>query len=293
MATSQRVALATIVCLGLRIGGPHTAKAALYADGTTSAQTLAFGAPFGGRALAFRINVPGVGTGRRDTSASFLNSRYAITAAHSVTDLLAYNPTYEVADGTNFLTARGNVMTVTRVLIHPSLDLAILTFASPFPAAPNQTIGTAVIGDTTISAGFGRWETPSTGLTAQDGGLRAWDARVTHVVFSGSVPYHQSTTFGFGDISGLSLNARGASGDSGGPVFNGQGELIGITVAGSTVIANAGNTTYVRLGEPSTKAWIEANTTLPAALPDLHLAPAPTGPAMRLTWNADATGYRL
>lgn len=62
---------------------------ALYADGTTSAQTLAFGAPFAGRALEFRINVPGVGTCQRNTSASFLNNRYAITSAHNVTDLPA------------------------------------------------------------------------------------------------------------------------------------------------------------------------------------------------------------
>ncbi len=146
VATSQRVALATIVCLVMWIGGPPTAKAAVYADSTTSAQTLAFGAPFAGRALAFRINVPGVGTGRRDASATFVNSRYAITSAHNVTDLLTYNPTYEVADGTNFLTARGNVMTVTSVLVHPSLDLAILTFAAPFHAAPNQIIGNVVRG---------------------------------------------------------------------------------------------------------------------------------------------------
>ena len=266
------------------------ADAALYADGTTSAQTLAFGAPFAGRALAFRINVPGVGTGRRDTSATFVNSRYAITAAHNMTDLLAYNPTYEVAVGTNFLTARGNVMAVTSVLIHPSLDLAVLRFAAPFYAAPNQTIGNAITGDVAVSAGFGRWGTPAIGLPAQDGGLRAWDARVQSLVTGQSAPYYQSTTFGSND-AGLTRNGRGASGDSGGPAFNLLGELIGITWGGSTTIATLGSTTYVRLGEPSTKAWIEANTALPAVVPDLRLSPA--GTAMRLTWDATATGYRL
>ena len=291
--TGQKIAFITIVCLGLWIGGPPTAKAALYADGTTSAQTLAFGAPFAGRALAFRINVPGVGTGRRDASATFVNSRHAITAAHTFTDLLAYNPNYEVADGTNYFTDRGNVVTVTSILIHPSLDLAILKFAAPFFAAPDQIIGTAVTEEITISAGFGYWGTPSTGLgTSRDGGLRAWDATIQEHVIGRSEPYYQSTYFGT-YTAGLSLNGRAANFDSGGPVFNTRGDLIGINDSATSIIATIGSTTYLRLGEPSTKAWIEANTALPAALPDLRLAPAPTGPAMRLTWNTDATGYRL
>ena len=49
--------------------------------------------------------MPGVGTCQRNTSASFLNNRYAITSAHNVTDLLQYNPTYEVADGTSVVEA--------------------------------------------------------------------------------------------------------------------------------------------------------------------------------------------
>ena len=59
----------------------------------------------------------------------------------------------------------------------------------------------------------------------------------------------------------------------------------------STAIAAPGQTTYLRLGEPSTKAWIEANTALPAPVLNFHVLPA--GPAMRLTWDAAATGYRL
>ena len=85
--------------------------------------------------------------------------------------------------------------------------------------------------------------------------------------------------------------AARASGDSGGPVLNATGELIGITDNVSAGTASLGSTTYVRLGEPSTKAWIEANTALPVVVPDLSLSPA--GPAMRLTWDAAATGYRL
>ena len=64
-------------------------------------------------------------------------------------------------------------------------------------------------------------------------------------------------------MSGLILNARGANGDSGGPVFNSQNELIGITDSGSTSISSTGNTNYVYLGEPSTNAWVKANASIP------------------------------
>jgi hypothetical protein len=194
-----------------------------------------------------------------------------------------------VADGTNYLTNRGNVMTVSRYVLHPTLDLAIIEFTASFPAAQNAVIGTAATGDITISAGFGSWGTPAIG-TSRDGGLRGWDARVQDVAIGGPAPYYQSTTFGI-NSSGRSLNGRAANGDSGSPVFNATGKLIGITDSASLGTASLGITTYVRLGEPSTKAWIEANTALPAVVPDLRLSPA--GTAMRLTWDADATGYRL
>lgn len=284
---SKLIPLATIACLGLWAGAPPKADAALYADGTTSAQTLAFGAPFAGRALSLRVCSPLFGGGQRSSSATFLNYRYALTSAHALTDVIGSITSIEVADGINYLTGRGNVMTVSRYILHPTLDIAILEFAASFPAAQNSTIGSAATHDTTISAGFGSWGTPSTGTT-RDGGLRAWDARVADLVFSGSAPYYQSALFG-DDNAGLLLNARGANGDSGGPVFNAQGELIGVNDFASTSIAPSGSTTYVRLGEPSTRAWIEANTALPA--PDLHLSPA--GSAMHLTWDAAAIGYRL
>ena len=266
---------------------PRRSHGALYQDGTTSAQTTNMGQQFQGKALSFQINVPGQGF--RSVSATFLNSRFALSTKHNVADLLQLNPTYEVADGTNAIT-RGNIMSVTNIIFHPALDLIILGFAQPFYASQNKEIGTAVTDDITYSAGFGSWGTPSIGLISpRDGNLRAWDARVYSAVIGFSAPYYQSTTFGFGNTNGLSLNARGAISDSGGPVFNIQGELIGVNVNASTAIASAGSTTYVYLGEPTTKAWIEANTQIPK--PQMQCSIEPNG--MLVSWDINAVGWIL
>ena len=255
-----------VAVMAVGAGAPNRAEAALYADGTNSAQTLAFGAAFAGEALSFNLYVPGVGTGIRQTSATFLNSRYAITSAHNIVDLVQYNPTMDVGDGTNFQTNRGNVMPISGYLIHPAYDgtantpdIAIIQFATPFYASQNKVIGSAVPGDTTISAGFGAWGTPAIGLS-RDGGLRAWDARVSDVLFNGSPTYYQSTRFGYDNI-GLSLNGRGAGGDSGGPVFNQSGELVGISDFATVASDPIGATTYLKLS--SVEPWIAANAPVP------------------------------
>ena len=181
-------------------------------------------------------------------------------------------------------------MSVTNIIFHPTLDLIILEFAQPFYASSNKIIGTAVTDDITYSAGFGSWGTPSIGLISpRDGNLRAWDARVYSAVIGFSAPYYQSTTFGFGNTNGLSLNARGTISDSGGPVFNIQGRLIGVNVNASTTIASAGSTTYVYLGEPTTKAWIEANAQIPT--PQMQYAKVPNG--MLVSWDINAVGWIL
>jgi hypothetical protein len=149
----------------------------------------------------------GVPGGQQNSSATFLNSRYALASAHQFTQVGIANITaIEVADGPNAQTNRGNVMAVTEVIFHPTLDLTILRFAAPFRASADKVIGSAVTGDITISAGFGSWGTPSTGTT-RDYNLRAWDARVHYYNF-GYSDYYQSTTFGYGNTSGLSLRGR-------------------------------------------------------------------------------------
>ena len=180
------VAMAT---MGLGVIAPNDAEGALYSNGTPSAAPLQMGMQFAGDALSLRVYSPRFGPGQANASATFLNSRFALTSAHNLTTVLGSITSIEVADGSNYLTSRGNVMSVESYIIHPSLDIAILQFSDDFPVGEAKVIGSAIVGDSTYSAGFGSAGTPATG-TSRDGGLRAWDARVADLVFSGSAPFY-------------------------------------------------------------------------------------------------------
>ena len=219
-------------------------------------------------------------------SATFINSRYAVTAYHNFAGVEGNITGMEVADGPNYITNRGNVVAVSEYIIHPTQDLVILKFAQPFLASPDKVIGTADVGDIVYYAGYGTWGTPSLG-TVRDGNLRAFDARVSGTDYYG--PYYQTTLFGYGNLSGLTLNGFGRNGDSGGPAFNAQGEVVGIMIYASTAIASVGNTSHLRLGDPSIKAWIEANAQIPT--PQMQYAKVPNG--MLVSWDINAVGWIL
>lgn len=72
------------------------------------------------------------------------------------------------------------------------------------------------------------------------------------------------TTFGYRN-EGLILNGSGLSGDSGGPVFNSAGRLVGILSA-SSGIGGIAETDYLRLAEPTIYAWIMENTEAPVVV---------------------------
>ena len=149
-------------------------------------------------------------------------------------------------------------------------------------------IGTAAVEDILDLAGYGSWGTPSS-PGSRDGNLRAFDAKVRESVAYGSAPFYQTTQFGVGDLSGLALNGKGMNGDSGGPVFNARGELVGMMIAASTNHTSVGNTTHLCLGEPSIKAWIEANTKI--ATPETNCVRTTNG--MTVSWDLDAVGWKL
>lgn len=249
----------------------NDARAVLEPNGSDDSAYQALGTQFQGKLLSFNVLVPGVGTGIRQASAAYFNSQYAITAAHNVQDLLQYNPTYEIATGDNFLTNRGTVVPVSSVLIHPSyipgypkntIDLAIIHLATPLLGTV-ATIDSVTIGDSITTAGFGRTGTPSTGLNpVRDGQSRGWVSPVRQFTASDITDAYYFQTF-FGSSSGVQLNGRGASGDSGGPAYDEDGNLVGLTVAESPPFdSTVGLTYYLDLSQPDIHDWILANTVI-------------------------------
>lgn len=268
---SYKCLFALLTCV-FTVFSPPLAEAVLVPDGTNDAAYRALGTELAGQVLSLRVLVPGVGTGVRNTSATYLNSSYALTAAHNVFDLLQFNPTYEVATGDNFNTNRETVVGISEVLIFPGYvdgfpkntpDLAILKLSEQLPGSAAK-IGPTVEGDLLRSAGFGRVGTPSTGLNSpQDGFSRGWDSRVDEFFAIDVSDTYYFKTF-FGSSSGLSLNGRGTSGDSGGPAYNSSGELVGIAVAVTPNFpSSVGGTYYLDLVQPGVASWIAANTIVP------------------------------
>jgi hypothetical protein len=97
----------------------------------------------------------------------------------------------------------------------------------------------------------------------KDGNIRGWEANVSPLVGPGSSDYYQSTTFGYGN-AGLSLNGRGANADSGGPVFDLSGNLVGINDAVSFIgDGSIGATDFLKLSNPTIYNWIVQNTQVP------------------------------
>lgn len=249
-----------------------SALAVLIPNGGDESAYRTLGSQYQGKLLSLKVLVPGVGTGERNASAVLLNNNYALTAAHNIADLLPFNPSFEVATGDNFKSNRQDVVAVSDVKVHPSyvpgfpkttIDLAILHLAAPLDGAA-MTIGSVSVGDVLTSVGFGRFGTPASGLDApQDGYSRGWYSPVHNFSAVDVSDTYYFETF-FGSSSGVLLNGRGASGDSGGAAFDADGKLVGITVAGSPTFASTvGSTYYLDLSQPEILSWIQTNSIVP------------------------------
>lgn len=267
MRTTLAIAVVTLACWASR------ANAVLMTLGTNELDYRALGASMAGKLLSLRISN---NVGPRDTSATYLNEYYGLTVAHNFTTFIGLsNPetTIEVGSGPNFYTDRGTVVAVESVFIYPGYDgtsntpdIAIIRFGTPL-AGPLVHLGIAALDDMVTAAGFGRTGYPGETLPSQDGWSRGWQARVGSVSEIGVNPdYYNPAPFG-SYTWGLTLNGRGASGDSGGPTFNEGGELVGITASGSGGTSTLGNTNFLDLSNPEVHAWILANTVLPDAPP--------------------------
>ena len=275
--------------------GAQKSIGSLRPDGTDDAVYVAGGANYRTNLLHFKVIVPGVGVGYRFGSAVYINSEYALTAAHTVTDLLQFNPSYEVGTGSSYLTNIGTVISAT-VTIYPgynptnrgsTIDLAIVHFSRPIPGVA-AIITNALIGDVLSHAGFGMFGTPSSGAQPKDGNSRAWKAKMDFLpVLSGfSSDLYCATDFG----PYIPNNGKALSGDSGGGVYDNFTNLVGIIIAQTGDTSAVGATIFLNLSKPEVYAWITNNTkiTLPPP-PSLSMGT----PATLMVYGASNQLYQI
>lgn len=241
------------------------AKGCLRPDGADDGIYIAAGAALKTNLLWFKVLVPGVGVGYRYGSAIYLNPQYALTAAHGVTDLLEYNPTYQVGTGPNYMTNAGTAVSAT-VLVYPgfdpnnpgqTIDLAIIHFANPIPG-PRVVITNSSTNEILTHAGFGMYGTPSDGEFPKDGNSRAFSAQLSFVppLVGYVTNYYCGTAF----YPYIPLNGKALVGDSGGPVFDASTNLVGMMEAQVGDSGDIGATLFLNLSQPEISAWIASNT---------------------------------
>lgn len=221
----------------------------------------------------------GIGTNGQQTggyaSVTFINSHYAITAAHVVSTLFQNGGYARIGMGGNFNSDPGQVVDAfsSDALFYPTYqqgsvntnnpDIVILKLATPLAGVSQVSYGTANPFDVVTSFGYGFAFFAGDPIVQPDGFRRGWNARVgIGAPFFGADQWYNWTQFGAGGAS-IPVNGKGLSGDSGGGVYNSQGQLVGINFGQTGNGASVGSTSYLDLSQPEVRSWLEANTVIP------------------------------
>lgn len=253
----------------------NNAQAVLMHAGANDADHIALGVANGAHVLWVESEYQGT---TFYFSAIRINDHFAITAGHAVYgETVGIISPKRLGDGTNRTTNPGNVRTISDVVVHPaysganadfySTDIAVLKFLEPLPGN-NPTFaqaGSLSAGQILTSAGFGDRGFTG-GAYLADGNVRGWNAPL---LSEDGGDQFDNQIFGntrFSAAAGVSLNGRGSNGDSGSPVYDSNGFLVGMSVGTSPIAFSVdpiGSTIFLDLTNPITRAWILANTAFP------------------------------
>jgi hypothetical protein len=213
----------------------------------------------------------------RGTAAAY-SPRGAVATAHQFVELLNYpNLKIFVGTGPNYMTNPGTLHKVSVLSLHEGYtgtdsraenpDIAVLRYELPVEQ-PQMTIAESrpPAYEPLLWGGYGRSGSVFEGYRAHDGAARAGISYVgTQGPLEGESPYLYVNTTMFLGLGTPEL--RPAGGDSGSPVFNWNGELVGIYArAGTSHLSTYG--LYTDLTNPGTRAFI-----------DRHLSAEPPQPA--------------
>ena len=232
----------------------------------------------GGAVVGFRAYSNVFAGGQQDTTATMLSDRYGMIGYHQINQILNSNPTFEISTGPNAQNNRGLVVSISRLILFPNgsqvstslPEYVIFELSQPLVGVRPVTIGSAVPGQSLGSAGFGSWANPGGSF------VRTFDVtggvgpvRATNLNGYSSQYYFQTA---FDPL--YTLNWRGANGDSGAPAFDAAGNLIGMTVAGTNGTGAFGQTTFLRLDNPTVYNDIAPYIPSPGAAVPLALGAA-------------------
>ena len=251
---------------------PQTADAALIFDMALDPQHRALAQRYlvgaaeplnqGGGAGAIRQVLPGLGTA--SASMTFINSSWGLTARHVVGPFMSIQGlTINVFTGSNYFTNPGPPIAIDQIILYQgNADLALLRFAVPQPQIERVVFGSSYAGEVLTGVGYGRYGSPATGELLQDGNARGFRGvnEPERVGFAGLDPSRIGAS-GTGSIPDTDLEGRALGGDSGSPMFNSAGELVGINIQGTLGTSSLnGVTLFQRTDNPEVFSWIFSNT---------------------------------
>lgn len=199
-----------------------------------------------------------------------INESWGLTAAHSFAGIGTIG-TITIRAGSNYLTNPGQTFTADSFIVCPfcapssttSPDLALVHFSTPQTWITPAEFGTYSLGQIVTGVGSGQWGTPSIALQPRSGDMAGFNGQTV-------TPGLGVNALFYGDMAANSLpltavDGYGANGDSGGPVYNSAGQLIGIATQatlGGTFFP--GGTTFARLDNPQVLDWIQTTTNVPS-----------------------------
>ncbi len=247
-----------LIAVTLAVLSPLRLPAPLYQDGYDDAAAKALAAQYSPSVGRLLLNDSGT---TFSVSGVFLNSHWFLTSAH------AFKNYFGDADVTILgiyqgSTNGGPVSVASQRFIHPAYDgthiqpdCALVYVSNGVPAA-TLVLASASQGEVVPAVGFGIFGTLAGGLFVQDNDARGWRAVVAPGTYGGySSTYYQSAFF---TPDGLYLNGRGLNGDSGSPVFNSVGQLVGIAIGSGGGASAYGSTEFLRLTQPDVLNWIQS-----------------------------------
>jgi hypothetical protein len=277
LGVAGKAQLAAVVAslTGASFGAAERAEACLMRPGESAQSYLDLGATAQGRVgwLSGISSSTGQQLGGYGT-VTFINPYQAITAAHVVSGLFQNDNYARIGMGGNYFSDPGQQVDAYQATFYPTYqqgsvntnnpDIAILTFATPLAGVSQVSYGTANPFDVVTSFGYGFAFFAGDPIVQPDGFRRGWNAPVkTGAPLFGDDQWYNWTQFGGGSGSAVPVNGKGLSGDSGGGVYNSQGQLVGINFGQTGNGASLGTTSYLDLSRPEVLSWLQANTVIP------------------------------